>query len=110
MVPQLLQPSCDVLVGLVFADIVDKQSSDRTSIVGRCDGSISLLPSGIPNLGFNRLCVYLDGPGRKFYTDGGLGIEVEFVTRESTQQVGFTNARVSDQDDCEERCQYTGAV
>lgn len=110
MVPQLLQPSCNVFVGLVFANIVDKQSSDRTSVIGRCDGSISLLPSGIPNLCLDRLCVYLNGSGRKFYTDSGLGVEVEFVTGESTQQIGFTNARVSDQDDCEESCQYTEAV
>jgi len=70
MVPQLLEPPCDILVSLVFADIVDKQSSHGTSVVGRRNGAISLLASGIPNLRLDRLCVYLDGSGRKLYTDG----------------------------------------
>ena len=99
MVSQFLQPSCDVFVCLVLADIVDKQSPHGTSVVGGCDGAISLLPSSIPNLRLDRLRIYLDRPSSELYTNGGLGVEVELIACESTQKVGFTNARVSDQYD-----------
>jgi len=79
MIPQLLQPPRDILVGLVLADIVDKQSSNSTPVVRGCDGSISLLPCCIPDLCFDRLCVYLNGPGCELYTDCGLGVEVELI-------------------------------
>ena len=98
MISQLLQPSRDVLVGLVFADIIDEQSANSTSIISGCDSSISLLPCGIPDLCLDCLCVYLDRPGRELYTDCGLGVEIEFVACESAQQVGFSDTRVSDQD------------
>lgn len=98
MIPQLLQPPRNVLVGLVFADIVDQERTYRSSVIGGCDGSISLLPSGIPNLCLDRLRIYLDGSGRKLYTDGGLRVEVELIAGESTQEVGLSNTRVSDQD------------
>jgi hypothetical protein len=60
VVAQFLQPSCDVLVCLVLADVVDEQRSHSASVVGRGDGAVSLLPCGIPNLGFDRLGVDLD--------------------------------------------------
>lgn len=100
MVSQLLQPSCDVLVCLVLADIVHEQCSYRSSIVGRCNSTISFLTSSIPDLCFDGLRIYLDGSSRELYADGGLGIEVELISCESTQEVGFTNTGVSDQDNC----------
>ena len=69
MVSQLLQPSRDVLVGLVFADIIDEQSADSTSVVCGCDGSIPLLAGGIPDLCLDGLRVYLDRPGRELHAD-----------------------------------------
>lgn len=98
MVPQLLQPPRNILVGLVLANIVNQQSSHCSSIVGRCDGSVSLLSRGIPDLCLDRLCIYLDGSSCELYTDGGLGIEIKLIAGEPTQEVGFTNTRVSDQD------------
>lgn len=74
MVPQLLQPPRNVLVGLVLADVIDQQRSNSTSVVCRCDGSVSLLSCGIPNLSLDCLRIDLDGPGRKLDTNGGLGI------------------------------------
>ncbi len=70
MVAQLLQPPCHVLVCLVLADIVDKQSADCASVVCGGDGSVSLLACGIPDLGLDGLGVNLDGAGREFDTDG----------------------------------------
>lgn len=101
VISQFFKPSCDILVGLVLADIVDQQGADGSSVVGGCDGAISFLPSSIPDLRLDRLRIYLDRPGCELYTDGGLGVEVELIACESTQQVGFTDARVSDQYDCE---------
>ncbi len=72
MVPQLLQPPCHVLVGLVLTDIVHKESSNSATIVCRCDGPVTLLPGGIPDLSFDGLGVDLDGAGSEFNADGGL--------------------------------------
>lgn len=74
VISQLLQPSCYVLVCLVFADIVNEQSSDGTSVVCRCDGTVSLLPSSIPDLCLNGLRIYLNRPGCELDADGGLGV------------------------------------
>lgn len=91
MVAQLLQPPCDVLVGLVLADVVDKQGSYGAAVVGRCDGAVSLLARCIPNLCLDRLGVHLDGAGGELDADGRLGVEVELVAGEPAQQVGFTD-------------------
>lgn len=85
MIPQLLQPPCHILVGLVLADIVDEQRSDGSSVVCGCDGSVSLLPSSIPDLRLDRLRIYLDRAGREFDADRRLGVEVEFIPGETTQ-------------------------
>lgn len=99
MVAQFLEPSCDVLVGLVLADIVDEKGTDGTTVVGGGDGTVSFLTSSIPNLCLDSLGVDLDGARGELDTDGGLGVEVELVASESAEKVGFTNARVSDQYD-----------
>ena len=91
MVAQLPQPPCDVLVGLVLADVVDEQRSHGATVVGRCDGAVALLAGCVPNLCLDRLGVHLDGAGRELDADGRLGVEVELVAGESAQQVGFTD-------------------
>lgn len=100
MVAQLLQPSGDVLVGLVLADVVNEEGTDGATVVGGCDGAVTLLAGSIPNLGLDRLGVDLDRTGGELDTDGGLGVEVELVAGESAQKVRLANAGVSDQDDC----------
>lgn len=45
MVAQLLQPPCDVDVGLVLRDVVDKERADRTTVVRSGDGTIPFLTS-----------------------------------------------------------------
>lgn len=55
MISELLQPSSNVFISLVFADIVDKQRTNGTAIISRCDCSISFLPSSIPDLCFDCL-------------------------------------------------------
>ena len=100
MVAQLLEPSCDVLVGLVLADIVDKESADGASVVSGSDGTVAFLSSGIPNLRLDGFGVNLDRTGGELDTDGGLRVEVELVSGKSAEKVGLSNTRVSDQDDC----------
>lgn len=101
VVAQLLEPPRDILVGLVFADVVDEQRADGATVVRRGDGAVPLLAGGIPDLRLNGLGVDLDRTGSELDADGRLGIEIELVARESAQQVGLSDARVSDQDDCE---------
>jgi hypothetical protein len=84
----------------MLADIVDEKSTNGTSIVSGSNGAVSLLSSGIPNLGLDRLGVDLNGSSGELDTDGRLGVQVELVTGESTEKVGLSDSRVSDQDDC----------
>lgn len=99
VVAQLLEPSRDILVCLVLADIVDEEGTNGATVVGGGNGTVSFLAGGIPNLCLDGLGVDLDGARGEFDTDGGLGVEVELVAGESAEKVGFTNTRVSDQND-----------
>ncbi|KAI6776987.1 hypothetical protein HG530_000932 [Fusarium avenaceum] len=74
MIPQLLEPSCDVLVGLVLADIVYEEGADSASIVSGSDGAVSLLSSGIPDLGLDCLGVDLDRSSGELDTDSRLRV------------------------------------
>lgn len=74
VIPQLLQPSRDVLVGLVLADVVDEEGTNSASVVGGCNGAVSLLTGGIPNLSLDRLGIDLDGSGGELDTDSRLGV------------------------------------
>lgn len=69
VVPQLLQPSGDVLVGLVLADVVNKEGTDSATVVGRRDGAISLLTGRIPNLRLDGLGVDLNRSRSELDTD-----------------------------------------
>ena len=100
VVPQLLEPPRHVLVCLVLANIVDEQGADGTAVVRRCDGAVPFLAGGIPDLCLDGLGVDLDGAGGKLDADGGLGVYVELISSETTEQVGLSNARVSDQNNC----------
>lgn len=103
VIAQLLQPPVDIVVGLVLANVVDEEGTDGATVVGRCDGPVAFLPSSIPDLCLDGLRVDLDRTSRKFHADGGLGVQVELVAGETTQQVGFTDTRVSDQHHCSAR-------
>ena len=50
---------------------------------------------------FNGLRVNLNALGGKLNADGRLGIEIEFVSGEPREQVGFADSRVSNEDHCE---------
>lgn len=100
MVAQLLQPPGHVLVRLVLADVVDKERADCATVVCGRDGAVPLLAGRVPDLGLDGLRVDLDGAGGELDADCRLGVEVEFVAGEAAQQVGFTDTRVSDEDDC----------
>jgi hypothetical protein len=100
MVTELLQPPSDILICLVLANIVDEQRANSAPIVCGGDGAVSLLASCVPNLSLDGFCVHLNGSGSEFDADGRLGVQVELVASESAQKIGFTDARVSDKDNC----------
>jgi len=102
MVPQFFQPPLDVLEGPVFRNIVDQQGADGSPVVGAGDGAVAFLPGGVPDLRLDGLSLGLDGFGGEFDTDCRFGFEVEFVSGESTQKIGFTDAGIPDQDNLEQ--------
>ena len=81
----------------MLADVVHQQRPDRSSIICRRDGAIPFLAGRIPDLCLDGLGVDLDRASRKLDPDRRLGIQVELIPRESTQQVGFTYARIPDE-------------
>lgn len=103
MVTELLQPPVDIVIGLVLADVVNEQRTDRTAVVGRCNGTVPLLTGSIPDLSLDGLGVDLDGAGRKLDTDRRLRVKVELISSETTQQVRLSDTRVSDKDNWNKR-------
>ncbi len=97
VVTELLEPPRHIDIGRVLGNVVYKQGTDGTAVVCRCDGTVSLLSCGIPDLCFNRLSVNRDASSSELDTDSGLGLETELVTCESREQVGFTGTTVTDQ-------------
>lgn len=97
VVPELLQPPRDVLVGLVFADVVDEEGPDGATVVGRGDGTVPFLAGRVPDLCLDGLGVDLDRPCGELDADGRLGVEVELIARESAEQVGLSDAGISNQ-------------
>jgi hypothetical protein len=100
MVAQLLEPPRNVLVCLVLADIVDEQSADGTPVVRGRDGAVPFLAGSVPDLCLDGLGVDLDRPGGKLDADGGLGVYIELISSETAEQVGLSDARVSNQNNC----------
>lgn len=98
MLSQLIQPSPHIDERLLLADIIHQQRPHCSAVVRRRDRAVSLLASRVPNLSLDRLGVDLDASCGELYADCGFGIEVEFVPRETAQQVGLSDARVSDED------------
>ena len=81
----------------MLADVIYEQGADSTAVVSRGDGAIALLTSSIPDLCLNRLGVDLNGTSSELDTDSRLGVQIELVSGESTQQVGLSDAGVSNQ-------------
>ena len=102
VVTELLEPSRDVDVSGVLGNIVNEESADGTTVVCRCDGTVSLLSCGIPDLGLDGLSVDRAASGSELDTDGGLGFKAELVAGESREEVGFTGTTVTDQYNLEE--------
>ena len=100
MVPHLLQPARHILIGLQLADIIHQQSSHGTAVIRRRYGPIALLTCRIPDLGFDGFRVNLDGACGKFDADGGLAVQIEFVTGEAAEKVGLADARIANENNC----------
>lgn len=82
----------------MLADVVDKEGTDGAAVVGRGDGAVTFLTSGIPDLGLDGFGVDLDAAGSEFNTDGRLAVKIELVTSEAREQVGFSDTAVTYED------------
>lgn len=60
------------------------------------------MASGVPNLRLYNLIVDVDAASGEFNADGGFGFQTEFVFGESWQEIGFADARISDQNHLEQ--------
>ena len=74
VISQLFQPPLNIFVRLMLADVIYQESADGTPVIGRCDGTVSLLARGVPDLSFDGFGVDLDGAGRKLDTNGRFAV------------------------------------
>ena len=102
VVPQFFQPPLDVLKGPVFGNIVDQEGPDGPPVVGTGDGAVAFLSGRVPDLCLDGLSLRLDGFGGEFDADRRFGFEVEFVSGEPTQEIGFSYTGIPDQDNLEQ--------
>lgn len=82
VIPQFFQPSLHILICLMLADIINKQSTHCATIVRRRNGTVTLLARCIPDLRLDGFGVNLYGAGCKLNTNRGFGVEIEFVSGE----------------------------
>lgn len=82
VIPQFFQPSLHILICLMLADIIHQQSTHCSTIVRRCNGTVTFLAGRIPDLRLDGFGVNLYGAGCKLNTNRGFGVEVEFVPGE----------------------------
>ncbi|KAF7837094.1 hypothetical protein G2W53_005576 [Senna tora] len=99
---ELIEPAADTVEGGPAADIVDDESTDSASVVGRGDGTESLLTSGVPNLGLDFLAVDFQALCLKLNANGCLRVGIELVAGVAGEQVGFADGGIADYDDFEE--------
>ncbi|CAL5396994.1 unnamed protein product [Camellia sinensis] len=85
VVSQLLQPPAGIFKSGWLCHIVNKKSSERTSIIGTGDCSV------VPYLSLNSSALNLESAGGEFDADGRFGFEAELVARESGEEVGFAD-------------------
>mmetsp|Transcript_7060 Transcript_7060/g.17241 ORF Transcript_7060/g.17241 Transcript_7060/m.17241 type:complete len:319 (+) Transcript_7060:1107-2063(+) len=102
VVPKFLEPSLDVFKGPVLGNVINQQGPDGSSVIGRRNCPIALLPGSVPDLCLDGLSLGLDRFSREFDANGTLGFEVEFVAGESTQQVRLSDSGIPDQDNLEQ--------
>lgn len=76
----------------MLADIVNEEGTDSTAIVGRRNGPVAFLTSGVPDLCLDGLGINLNGSGCKLHPYGGLAIKIEFISGESAQEIGLSDA------------------
>jgi hypothetical protein len=67
----------------MLADVIYQQCSYSAPVICRCDGAIALLAGCIPDLSFSGFGIDLNAPGCEFNTDGGFGVQIEFISSKS---------------------------
>ena len=88
---QLREPALNILKRLLLCDVVDQERSRSTAIVRRCNSSVSVLASCVPNLRLNHIaCLRGYRSSRKLDADRSTRLQVELVLGEACQQIGLT--------------------
>jgi hypothetical protein len=80
---------------LLVCNIVYKQNTHGTSVVGSCDGAEALLSSSIPYLQLHALAVKFNRADLEIDSDSGDEGGSEGVFAEAQQTAGFADARVA---------------
>ena len=85
MISELSQPPLNILVGQMFGDIIDQESSHSSSVVSTGDGSVPLLTCSVPDLSANEAVLYFYSLSSEFHSNCSRGLSFELVFRVSEQ-------------------------
>jgi len=85
VVPHFLQPLPNRLKRVPPRDVVHKKDPDGLPVVGIRDGSVSLLPCGVPDLGTNEDVLNGNVMSGEFDSDGSVRVTLKLVLRVSQQ-------------------------
>jgi len=97
-----VEPLFDIVEGLIVRHIVDNDDTMGSSVVGRSDGTETLLSSGIPDLKLDCLSVKLDSADFKINANGrNVRFRVGIIGKPE-KQTGFTDTGVSNEEELEE--------
>mmetsp|Transcript_717 Transcript_717/g.991 ORF Transcript_717/g.991 Transcript_717/m.991 type:complete len:227 (-) Transcript_717:135-815(-) len=87
VISQFLQPTLNILKSGMFANIINEEGSNGSTVVSGGDGAVALLAGRIPDLGLDGFALGLDGFGGEFYADCGFGVLVELIAGEAKYEV-----------------------
>jgi hypothetical protein len=99
---ELIEPATDVFESGATSDIVDDEGSNGATVISRCNGAEAFLTGGIPNLSFDLFAVDEHALSLKLDADSGFGIGIELVTGVASEEIGFADGGITDDNNLEE--------
>jgi len=91
---EFFQPATYIVEGGFATDIINNEGTNSTPIVSGSHSTETLLTGSVPDLSLDLLAIDLHTLSLKLHTDGGFGIQVEFVACVSGKQIGLADGRV----------------
>ena len=83
----------------LFTDIINKEGSYSSTVISGCNGTVSFLPSSVPNLGLYCFPFHLNASCSKLHTNCRFWLQIELISGKTWKQIWLSYARVSNKND-----------